>query len=264
MSAQLRIRTPEGVVFTYWIAGPVTRCLAWLIDFGITLVLAIGISTASSKLGWISADFAQAFGLAAFFFIWVWYGIFLESIWRGQTVGKRALRLRVMDSRGLYLEFHQVLLRNLLRPVDSLPVFYLLGGIVTLLSPKGQRIGDLVAGTLVVHTRVQPEPDLEQLLGTRHNSIREHSSLVARLRQRVTPEEARLALEALVRREDLEPASRLEVFRELASHFASHVNFPPELRESLPDEQFVRNVVDVLFRASAGAGASHEGAKALR
>jgi uncharacterized RDD family membrane protein YckC len=253
MTSELKIRTPEGVVFTYWLAGPVARCLAWVVDLAITLVLMIAVNMIASRLGIVVPDFAGALFIVSGFVIWICYGIILEAAWRGQTVGKRALRLRVMDAHGFQLQFHQVLLRNLLRAVDCLPLLYLVGGIVSLVSPRGQRLGDLVAGTVVVYHRRQREPDLEQLLGSKHNSIREQATLVARLRQRITPEEARIALEALVRREDLEPARRLELFRELAAYFAQKVEFPPEIRESLPDEQFVRNVVDVLFRAGPGS-----------
>jgi hypothetical protein len=158
------------------------------------------------------------------------------------------LRLRVMDARGLRLQVYQVVIRNLLRFVDMLPVFYMLGGIVSILSPRGQRLGDLAAGTIVVHNPVLAEPDLDQLLAGKFNSMRAHPHLAGRLRQRVSPVEARLALQALVRRDELEPSARIQLFSDLAGHFRSLVSFPPEITETLPDEQYIRNVVDILFR----------------
>jgi hypothetical protein len=113
----------------------------------------------------------------------------------------------------------------------------------------------MVAGTVVVHNPIRPEPDLEQMLGTKYNSLREHPHLAARLRQRTSAKEAQLALEALMRREELLPESRIELFRDLANHFGSLVEIPPEMRESMPDEQFVRNVADVLFRSGGSASA---------
>jgi hypothetical protein len=185
--------------------------------------------------------------------LWIGYGILMEWVWRGQTLGKRMLRLRVMDVHGLRLQFHQVLLRNLLRPVDSLPFFYMVGGLVCLFSRRAQRLGDLAAGTVVVHNPQNAEPDLEQLLAGKFNSLREHPHLAARLRQRVSPAEARLALQALLRREEFEPAARIELFSRLAEHFKSAVPFPAEVVEAVPDEQYVRNVVDVLFRTRVDA-----------
>lgn len=254
MTSELKIRTPEGIVFSYALAGPITRCLAWLLDLLVTIALVFVLQIALSMGGLLPGDIAQAIGLAGYFVISIGYGVAFEAGWRGQTLGKRALRLRVLDARGMRLQFHQVLLRNLLRAVDMLPVMYLVGGTACLLGSRAQRIGDLVAGTVVVHNPVHSEPDLEQLLGIKYNSLRDQPHLAARLRQRVSPAEAHLALELLIRREALEPSARLELFRELAEHFDSVVAFPPEIRELLPDEQFVRNVADILFRPAGGGG----------
>ncbi len=253
MTSELKIRTPEGIVFSYTLAGPITRSLAWLIDSIVVLAAIILFVISLSSLGWIAPDLIGAVSTLGFFLISLGYGIVLEAVWRGQTIGKRILRVRVMDSQGTRLQFHQVLLRNLLRVVDALPYFYLLGGTICLLSRRAQRLGDLVAGTVVVYIPRHAEPDLEQLLGAKYNSLREHPHLAARLRQRVSPEEARLALEALVRRDSLSPSARVELFHELASHFDRMVSFPAEVRELLPDEQFVRNVADILFRTNVSA-----------
>ena len=67
-----------------------------------------------------------------YFVVWIGYGILFEWFWRGQTPGKRLFRLRVMDVNGLRLQFHQILMRNLLRAVDSLPACYLVGGLACL------------------------------------------------------------------------------------------------------------------------------------
>jgi len=142
-------------------------------------------------------------------------------------------------------------IRNLLRPVDGLPIFYLVGGIASLVSRRAQRLGDLVAGTVVVHNPLHTEPDVEQLLGGKYNSLRNHPHLAARLRQRATPDDARLALQAILRREEFEPEARVRLFRRFADYFRRLVPFPPETVESIPDEQYLRNVVDILFRTRA-------------
>jgi uncharacterized RDD family membrane protein YckC len=249
-AAELRIRTPEGITFAYPLAGPVTRCLAWIIDFLVIVAMILATWICMAWLFAVNPDVAGGFITISLLVVPVAYGVMLEWFWRGQTVGKRAFRLRVMDADGLRLQFHQVLMRNLGRFVDILPGFYLLGGLTCLISRKSQRLGDIAAGTIVVHHRKLFEPDLEQLLGTKFNSLRSQAHLCARLRQRTSPEEARIALQALIRRDEFEPAARVRLFAELAAHFRSVTEIPADLVESMPDEQLVRNVVDVLFRTS--------------
>jgi len=250
-TAQLQIRTPEGIVFSQWLAGPVTRFLAWLLDLACIGTMATLLGVALSVLQLLSPNLAGALFVLSYFIISIGYGIACEWGWRGQTLGKRVLRLRVVDAEGLRLQFHQVVIRNLLRFVDSLPLFYFAGGLVCWLSPKCQRLGDIAANTIVIrHPRVA-EPDLDQLLAGKFNSLREYPHLAARLRQRVSPGEAALALQALVRRDSFEPAARLELYADLAAHFRQKVEFPPEATDGITDEQYLRNVVDVIYRARA-------------
>ncbi len=255
MNSELRIRTPEGITFAYQLAGPVARCMAWGADLIVIIALGQGVSTVISVLGFVSPDFATALSLIAYFVVSIGYGVFTEWAWRGQTLGKRIMRLRVMDAQGLRLQFHQVLMRNLLRFADLLPACYLVGGVAMFLSRRAQRLGDLAANTVVVHIPRHAEPDLDQLLAGKFNSLRQYPHLEARLRQRATPEEARLALQSLVRRDDLEPDARVRLFGELAEHFKTLVTFPPEAVEAMPDEQYIRDVVDVLFRPRGTASA---------
>ena len=245
----LLIQTPEGIEFSLLLAGPVTRFLAWVIDFAVMLAATMLAGMALGFLRVISLDMAQAVAALAFFVIQIGYGIATEWFWRGQTVGKRVLRLRVMDVQGLRLQFSQIVIRNLLRFVDSLPVFYLVGGIACLASRRAQRLGDLAANTIVVRHPQLEAPDLDQLLAGKFNSLRAHPHLEARLRQRVSPREAAAALQALVRRDELEAAARVVLFAEFAAHFRTLVEFPPDATDGLTDEQYVRNVVDILFRS---------------
>jgi uncharacterized RDD family membrane protein YckC len=246
---QLLIRTPEGICFSMQLAGPVRRCLAWIIDLACIGAMSSVVGTVLGSLQLISVDFAKAIVVLAYFAISIGYGIGTEWYWRGQTVGKRLLRLRVMDVSGLRLHFSQIAIRNLLRVVDMLPAFYLVGGMACLINQRAQRLGDFAANTIVVVQPRHAEPVLDQLLAGKYNSLRDHPHLAARLRQRVSPAEARVALQALMRREDFEPASRVELFSELGRHFRALVIFPQEAVEGISDEQYVRNVVDVLFRS---------------
>lgn len=245
----VEIRTPEGVAFSFQLAGPVARMLALFIDW---MVIVGCVSLVSYVLGFLavlSPDVIMAAFILASFIIPIGYAIALEWRWRGQTLGKRALRLRVMDEQGLRLQFSQIMIRNLLRFVDLLPGLYALGGVACLLHPRSQRLGDVAGRTLVVREPKRAEPDLDRLMGGKFNSFRSHPHLTARLRQRVTPFEAGVALQALARRDSLEARARVELFAELAERFRPMADFPQEATEGLSDEQYVRNVVDVVFRA---------------
>jgi uncharacterized RDD family membrane protein YckC len=248
MVSELKIKTPEGIVFSFLLAGPVTRLLAWLVDFICIVALLMLIQRVVLVLALISADFAGAFSTIGYFAVSIGYGILTEWYWRGQTVGKKVLRLRVMDEQGLRLRFSQIAIRNLLRFVDMLPSFYVVGGLACFFSRRAQRLGDFAANTIVVRNPKILEPDLDQLALGKFNSLRRYPHLEARLRQRVSPEEARLTLQALVRRDEFDPAARVELFGELAAHFKSLVAFPHEVTEAIADEQYIRNVVDILFR----------------
>ena len=247
-TSTLLVHTPEGIVFSLTLAGPVTRFLAWGVDMACIGALSSALGTLLGFLGLLSPDLARGMAVLAGFVIQIGYGIVLEWFWRGQTLGKRLLRLRVMDAQGLRLQFSQIVIRNLLRFVDMLPAFYLVGGIACLASRRAQRLGDFAANTIVVHNPKIQEPDLDQLLAGKFNSLREYPHLAARLHQRVSAGEARVALQALIRRDELNAQARVELFGEIAAHFRSLVEFPPEATEGISDEQYVRNVVDILFR----------------
>ena len=245
----LPIRTPEGVTFSLTLAGPISRFLAWLIDLACIFVMADAMQRLGALLGAINADFASAFRMALFFAISIGYGIVCELYWRGQTVGKRLLHLRVMDRQGLRLQPSQIVTRNLLRFVDCLPALYLVGGLTCLLSRYAQRLGDIAGNTVVVRAPEVRQPDLDQLSKSRFNSLAQYPHLAGRLRQRVSPQLANVALQALLRRDQFDPDARLELFSELAAHFRSCVEFPAEAVEQLSDEPYVRDVVEILFQS---------------
>jgi hypothetical protein len=210
------------------------------------------VGRALSIFGVLNADVARDSLVLAYFVVPIAYGIACEWLMRGQTIGKRLLRLRVMDATGLRLSFSQVLMRNLLRAVDSLPALYLVGGAVCLLSRRGQRLGDLAAGTVVVRLPEDKTTDLAALgLQFKFNSLRENAVLAARLRQRVPPAVAAIALRALLRREQLDPEPRLEIFRDLAAQLKALVPYPEAVTSDLSDEVYVRNVVEIVFQSSA-------------
>ena len=143
--------TPEGVPLQLPAAGPVPRALAWLLDFGIRSVVLALMSLLLIPMGGLG----QGLYLALMFLMFWAYPIVFE-VWHGRTPGKRALGLRVVARDGAPLGWMPAIVRNLLRTVDMLPFGYALGLVACLCDRHGRRLGDLVAGTLVVHTPAPP------------------------------------------------------------------------------------------------------------
>jgi uncharacterized RDD family membrane protein YckC len=138
-----RVATPEGIELTLRLAGPVPRAMAWAIRFAI--IMAVGM---------VALQFGEAgmgvMLLAAFFVEWLLPAWF-EAVWRGQTPGKRAMGLTVLNDDGTPVRWPGALTRNLLRAVDFLPFFYGIGLAAMLVSRDFKRLGDLAAGTVVVY-----------------------------------------------------------------------------------------------------------------
>jgi uncharacterized RDD family membrane protein YckC len=245
------IRTPEGVVFSLMLASPVVRMLAWLVDILAILTMTFLVQLVAGALFVVSPDFAYALIFIIGFLITVGYGITLEWLWNGQTLGKRMMRLRVVDENGLNLHFGQIVVRNLLRFVDQLPAVYFVGGITSLINSRAQRLGDLAAGTIVIRQPRIGSPDVEEIIGGKYNSFSQHPYLEARLCSMVTPREASLAVSALMRRNEFDDVARVNVFKELAAHFKTLVKFPEEITEDISDEQFVRNVVCSVYKVGS-------------
>jgi uncharacterized RDD family membrane protein YckC len=250
----LSIETPEGVVFSFELATPVTRALAWAVDGAAIALAGLLIGQIAKLIGNVNSDIATAVSVAGYFVISVVYAILLEWRWRGQTIGKRLLGLRVIDIHGLRLQLPQIALRNLLRFVDMLPLFYLVGGLTAVFSRNAQRLGDIAANTIVTRERETEAPDLERIAPAKYNSLLGQPHLAARLRSLVTPEAAALAVRAVTLRDGYDPRARITLFRELAAHFRRLVEFPDEAVESLTDEQYVRSVLRVIYEKRPAGG----------
>jgi len=117
-----------------------------------------------------------------------------------------------------------------------------------MLSSKSQRLGDIAANTVVIRTPQRADPDVDQLIVGKFNSLQNYPHLSARLRQQVSPAEAGIALQSLLRRNELDPKARISLFKEVADHFRQVVEFPEDATYGITDEQYIRNVVDILFR----------------
>lgn len=160
LSQTVDVETPELVVFSYTIAGVGSRALAALIDSVICIatiiLIMIGLAISSARRavgatpGVFDAWAAAIFVFAIFCVIWGYYVLF-EGLADGQTPGKRLLRLRVVRDGGYSVTFGASAVRNLVRLVDIQPIPSYAVGIVTIMfSKSGKRLGDIVAGTIVV------------------------------------------------------------------------------------------------------------------
>jgi uncharacterized RDD family membrane protein YckC len=178
----LAVKTPENISFQFRMAGPFRRLFAFLLDvlilFAATIIVSLVITIISVFTAVAGAEIASLVSgtlsglfLAGLFFVYWFYTAIMETFWNGQTFGKMAMRLRTLSSNGEAIDGVQAFLRNFFRLIDVSPVvsgFVLFGegfdtpgvfpmfmfGLITMMvSRKFQRIGDLVAGTIVVHEK---------------------------------------------------------------------------------------------------------------
>lgn len=166
---RVEIETPDNVVVTFEIAGLGRRSLATAIDMlvmaGLSFLLALVAGAALLISGTALADLAGLVVgglLVANLAIWWTYFLVCELTMNGQSIGKRRLKIRVVRLDGGEVTFLHSAIRNLLRGADGLPFAYGVGSLCALLTQRSQRLGDLLAGTIVV---VQdPEAPPEYLL----------------------------------------------------------------------------------------------------
>jgi uncharacterized RDD family membrane protein YckC len=154
-SDDLIISTPERVAFQYEIAGIGSRFLAQILDSLIITVGLIAITILALSIGGItgSGGLALLIEILLGFILVTGYFLVSEAVWNGQTLGKRATRLRVVGDHGEPVTLGQAAIRNLVRIVDFLPVLYGIGMLTLFINGRGKRLGDFAAGTLVVRDR---------------------------------------------------------------------------------------------------------------
>lgn len=154
LDTALVVATPEGVEMTLALAGPLPRALAWLLDllwrYAVVLI-------ASMALGMLGRFGMGVFLILIFCMEWIVPAAF-EVLYGGATPGKKALGIAVLNDDGTPVGWRAAFIRNLLRAVDFMPFLYAGGLVAMLFNRRFQRLGDLVAGTVVVYVR----PDVEQ------------------------------------------------------------------------------------------------------
>ncbi|MFD0698256.1 RDD family protein [Paenibacillus sp. GCM10027628] len=158
LDKELTIMTPEQVQLQFQTAGLGSRTLAHLIDTlillivnGLLLLSAVGVSRLYAGK-WLPgvADYMIAILIILFIILNLGYFVCTEAFMGGQTPGKRVIGLRVLQNNGQSATLLSIIIRNLFRLLDVLPSSYFLGAVVMLFSPRDKRIGDMVAGTIVV------------------------------------------------------------------------------------------------------------------
>ena len=243
MKSRLRIvHSPEHVAIALVPAGLGNRFAAFLID----LLIVGAVCALVAQVGrLLPRAFGDAFITTLCFAVFWAYPIWFEAFRAGQTPGKRALGLRVVDGRGLPIGLAQSFVRNIVRALDTVP----LGGvgmICAVLDAQHRRLGDLAADTLVVAERQPEVPDLESAGARRHNSLR--TARVKRLLDhRVGLEERELLLALCVRAPALEERARYDLFESVGEHYRKKLDLDDP---HLSGEAVVRGLVAICYAGS--------------
>jgi uncharacterized RDD family membrane protein YckC len=242
----ISVRTPESIAFDYELAGLGSRFLALVIDQAIQFAVALAIFfavlaaasrlpaqravAASGEIEKIAGAIAVALIVALIFTIFFGYFIAFETLWNGQTPGKKVLGIRVVRDGGFPLDFGAALIRNLIRVGEFVLGYYLLAAISTVLSPENKRLGDLAAGTIVVR-------DSKLALKLRYDPATSQPQYAPTAY--LSGEERALIKRFLERRDVLSPEKRRELASKLANRVRERVS--PELQR-LDDESLLERL----------------------
>lgn len=231
---RMKIDTPEGVSIEVTLAGLGSRFGAAMVDLliqgALLLALTLALSLAGSAVSTDLGVFLMGIGTLLIVVIVIGYYVLFEALNGGRTPGKAAMGISVATVDGTALTLGAVTLRTLMRLVDFLPAFYATGAIAIAVSSRNQRLGDLVANTIVIRHRLstpsKPEPAPSA-------SIRGWDVSA------VTAAEVALIRRYLQRRPDLTP----EADRHLAADLADRLRARVLAGEDLDDRHFLEQVL---------------------
>lgn len=224
---KLTIETPEQTALEFPLAGIGSRFLALAADTAIQVSAAIVVTAAVetvypvARLVGAASQWMLAAAVVAGFLLYEGYFAFFEAVWNGQTPGKRLFRLRVMKDDGRPIGVYDAIARNLLRIVDQVPGVYAVGIIVMLFSRESKRLGDHVAGTVVV--REQGLEEARPIAGAGAVSARGETETAPVDTSRVSLEEFQLVEAFLQRRESLETDVRRAMAAQITARIAPKV-----------------------------------------
>jgi uncharacterized RDD family membrane protein YckC len=225
---KLTIETPEQTSLEFPLAGVGSRCMALLVDTLIQITVLLILLLLLSLFHLLSPGEVGGLGLGglwvqaiiyfAIFLLYYGYFAFFESVWNGQTPGKRVAHLRVIQESGRPLQVWQAFARNLMRIVDSIPFCYAVGMTSALISKQNRRLGDFVAGTVVIHER--PLTKISVGWAGESPSVAGGPILGA---SRLSLEEVRLIEAFLERRNSLAEDVRFRMSRQIAVRVAQRL-----------------------------------------
>lgn len=225
---RISVATPEGVTLEVTLAGVGSRFVAGVIDQVLrwSLLLALVVLSAVLEEDFSSEGFSGGGTVAiivAIFFVQFGYDVLFETLASGRTPGKRWTGLRVVKKGGTPVGFMASALRNILRIVDSLPGFYLVGILSVMFTANNQRLGDLAAGTIVVRERRQstalPSSPAAPGPAPADSALYDVSA--------VSAEELATVRRFLDRRATLTPEARDRLARDMATRLGPKVVGPP-------------------------------------
>lgn len=245
---QITLRTPESVELEFTLAGIGSRTYALLIDYnllallltGFLLVWTLASTQLVSYLDTLDVNYSGlpnwllAIAFFVSFAIFVGYFVFFETVWQGQTPGKRVAKIRVIQDDGRPVGLGQSTLRALLRPLDDL---LSIGALLIILSDREKRLGDWAAGTLVVQEESQIR---NQLLQVEANEAITNLLLEQSAVRQLSPDDYAVVREFLKRRATMTPAARVSTSAKLAGQVQRAIAL--EQRPELSDEAFLEAV----------------------
>lgn len=233
---KLIIETPEQTAIEFPLAGIGSRFLAMLLDMsiqsGITIVLVlmfVGLGySVRGALGSVppaAGPWIAAILIFLGFILMYGYFVLFETIWNGQTPGKRLTHIRVIKDTGQPITAIDAVARNLMRLIDQLPLGYGIGVICAWISPQSKRLGDYVAGTVVVHEK--PIRNITLQWDAPAQATKHHYGA-----NRLTPEEFAVIETFLNRREALDPGVRYDTASGIVRRIESKLTLPPDGKPS--------------------------------
>jgi uncharacterized RDD family membrane protein YckC len=228
---KLTIETPEQTALDFAVAGIGSRFIAIAMDtlIQIAIGLVVGISGGFAIRGlsalWpVAPQWVAAILLLFYFLIYFGYFALFEIIWNGQTPGKRWTKIRVIKDSGRPLTPVESIGRNLMRIVDWMPGFYAIGIASALLTKENKRLGDLVAGSLVVR-----ETSFSDIRPTWHSPQTPEGPILAPLGSiHLSADECALIESFLNRRFDLEPNVRYRMAEDILRRLKPKLTLPTE------------------------------------
>jgi uncharacterized RDD family membrane protein YckC len=233
---QLRIDTPEQIALELPLAGIGSRFLALAIDTLIqsvfylitAFVFIFTLPLGSSVFMFLPKLVGPALAIFILFAIYWGYFAFFESIWSGQTPGKRYAGIRVIKESGRPINAFDAIGRNLMRAVDGLPGIYGVGLVCMMCNQQSRRLGDFIAGTVVVHEK--PTEDVRPSWNTSDQGASAAPGLT-----QISPEELVLIETYLHRRWDLDKYVRVNTAVQIADRIKAKTGLQPQPHQHVDD-----------------------------